>query len=62
LTRIYHPSLDRTADVPDSAVAVWANAGWRPADPEPEPQPEPEPVVTRRRRSRPAVAGTDSEE
>jgi hypothetical protein len=59
---IYHPTLDRTVEVPDSAVLVWAAAGWQEADPPPPPKPEPEPAVGLRRKSQPAAAGTDSTE
>jgi hypothetical protein len=65
---IYHPKLDRLAEVPDGAEVVWAHSGWKPAEPPPPPPPPPAEEQTaaapRRRssKSQPATAGDTSEE
>jgi hypothetical protein len=62
---IFHPGLDRTVQVPASAVRVWVHAGWEPVEP-PAPSPAPnvaDPVPTRRRRTKdqPAPVGETEE-
>jgi hypothetical protein len=63
---IYHPKLDRLAEVPDGAEVVWAHSGWKPAEPPPPPPPAEEQTAAAPRRrsskSQPAPAGDTSEE
>lgn len=38
--RIYHPELDTTIEVPESAVPIHKNSGWQLAGGEPPAEPE----------------------
>lgn len=49
--RITHPDLGRVREVPASAVAHWARAGWRQvAEDEQDPAAPPTPTAAPRRR------------
>jgi hypothetical protein len=58
---ITHPQLDgRLVEVPDSAVMVWAAAGWQEADPPAPPTPPEQTAAAPRRRSKSQPAGPAS--
>jgi hypothetical protein len=60
---IVHPKAGGPVEVPDSAVMVWAAAGWQETDPPAPPiPPEPEPATSRRRKSQPAGPASTTEE